>query len=72
MSATIDAFLCGYVFFSGVAFIGYMIADVVQFTRAMRIVHQQERYTEYFAQPKRLALGSGFRLFRHFSKPPTQ
>jgi len=71
MKEILIAYMSGVVLFTGLFLIGYMIAAGVQFTRAVRIVIKQDRFHEWFSQPYRLQIGSGFRLFRHFSKPPT-
>lgn len=54
------------------AFMAFGVLDMVFYTKAVAIVIKQDRYNEYFnkfTRFERMMLGSGFKLYRYFSKP---
>lgn len=69
MSDSIQVFMTAFFALSCAALILYLIADGVQFSRALRLARKNGRLSEWFEQPHRFMPGSGFRLFRHFRRP---
>lgn len=49
-----------------VSLLAYLVADGIQFTRAIHRARKAGRLTEWFEQPRRMWPGSGFLLFRKF------
>lgn len=70
MKDLLTDFFAGCVFFTAIGVIIYSIADGVMFTRAGMRALKDGRSDEWFEQPNLMALGSGFRLFRHFCRKP--
>lgn len=67
---TITLILVGFC----LAFVAFGILDIVFHTMAVAIVIKQDRYDEYFnrfTRFERMMLGSGFKLYKYFSKPKT-